>query len=87
MDEKKYKLEMQGREHLEVWGVEDVDSFDDDKIIAYTVEGIMTVRGAELKINRLNVEDGELEVEGIIDSVSYEEGQKSSGGLFGKIFK
>ena len=43
MDEKKYKLEMQGREHLEVWGVEDVDSFDDDKIIENVQRSLLQV--------------------------------------------
>ncbi len=88
MDEKKHRLEMTGREKLSVSGVEDVDSFDDDRVVAYTTEGVMTVKGAELRINRLNVEDGELEVEGIIDSITYEDGHKTSGGgLFSKIFK
>ncbi|MBE7031970.1 MAG: sporulation protein YabP [Ruminococcaceae bacterium] len=87
MEEKKHGLQMQGRERLMVSGVEDVDSFDDDKVMAYTVDGIMTVRGAELRINRLNVENGEMEVEGIIDGITYEDGHKSGGGFFSKIFK
>ena len=87
MEEKKHGLQMQGRERLAVTGVEDVDSFDDDKVIAYTAEGIMTVRGAELRINRLNVENGELEIEGIIDAITYEDGHKTNGGFFSKIFK
>lgn len=88
MEEKKHSLEMLGREKLTVSGVEDVDSFDDDRVVAYTTEGIMTVRGAELRINRLNVEVGELEIEGIVDSITYEDGHKTSGGgLLGKIFR
>jgi sporulation protein YabP len=69
-------------------GLIDVESFDDDKIIAYTDEGQMTVKGAELKINRLSVESGELEVEGIIDSIEYQDTHHSEGGGFwGRIFK
>ncbi len=86
--ESRHNLIMKGRDFLSASGIEDVDSFDDDRIIAYTTEGQMTVKGAELKINRLSVEDGELEIEGIIDSIEYQDSHKSSGGgLFSKIFK
>ncbi len=87
-DEKLHKLVMTGREKIVVSGVEDVDSFDDDKVIAYTTEGVMTVKGAEFRINRLNVEAGELEIEGEIDSIEYADGHKSDkGGFLGKIFR
>ena len=87
MEEKQHRIEMSGRERLTVTGVEDVDSFDDDRVIAYTVEGIMTVKGADMHINRLNIENGELEIEGSIDSITYEDGHKNDGGFFSKIFK
>ncbi len=88
MEEKKHSMIMKGREHLSATGIEDVDSFDDDRIVAYTCEGQMTVKGAELKINRLSVEDGELEIQGIIDNIEYQDSHKSSGGgIFSKIFK
>ncbi len=92
MEERKaeirHNIVMKGRDFLSASGIEDVDSFDDDKILAYTTEGLMTVRGANLKINRLSVEDGELEIEGIIDCIEYQDSHKPSGGGFlGKIFK
>ena len=87
-DEAIHKLTMVNREKMTVTGVEDVESFDDDKVIAYTTDGIMTVKGADFRINRLNVEDGELEIEGQIDSVEYADGHKSDkGGFFSKIFR
>ncbi len=91
MDERRndeHKLTMVGRKKMTVTGVEDVDSFDDDRIVAYTTEGIMTVKGADFRINRLNVEDGGLEIEGEIDSVEYADGHKSDkGGFLSKIFR
>ena len=87
-EEMSHKLVMTGREKLVVSGVEDVDSFDDDKVIAYTTEGVMTAKGAEFRINRLNVENGELEIQGEIDSIEYADGHKSDkGGFLGKIFR
>lgn len=83
-----HKFHMIGREKINVSGVEDVDSFDDDKIIAYTTEGLMTIKGAQLRINRLSVESGELEIEGEVDSIEYADGHKSDkGGLLSKIFR
>ena len=87
-DLKKHFLNLKGRNAMSAGGILDVESFDDDKIVAYTTEGQMMVKGAELKINRLTVEDGELEIEGIIDSVEYSDShQTSSGGIWSKIFK
>ncbi len=83
-----HNITMEERRNMTVSGVEDVDSFDEDKIVAYTTEGVMTVKGAGLRINRLNVEKGEMEIEGEIDSIEYAEGHKSEkGSFFGKIFR
>ncbi len=87
-DEQQHRIVMTGREKMTASGVEDVDSFDDDRVVAYTTEGVMTVKGAELRINSLSVETGELEIEGEIDSIEYADGHKSDkGGLFSKIFR
>ena len=93
MDEKNMKnrihsLKMSSRERLFADGVEDVESFSEEKIIACTIDGQMTIKGAELKINRLSVEDGELEIQGIIDSIEYQDPHQGSGqGFWSKIFK
>ncbi len=84
----RHSIVMKGRDLLSATGIEDVESFDDDKVVAYTTEGLLTIKGAELKINRLSVEAGELQIEGIIDSLEYQDSHKmSSGGIFSKIFK
>ena len=83
-----HNVTLEERRNMTVSGVEDVDSFDEDKIVAYTTEGVMTVKGAGMRINRLNVEKGEMEIDGEIDSVEYAEGHKSEkGSFFGKIFR
>ena len=87
-NEKIHKLIMTGRDRLVVSGVEDVESFDEDTIVAYTTDGTMTVKGADFKINRLNVDIGELEIEGEIDIIQYDNRHKSDkGSFFSKIFK
>ena len=87
-EEMQHKFQMIDREKINFSGVEDVDSFDDDKIIAYTTQGLMTIKGGQLRINRLSVDSGELEIEGEVDSIEYADGHKSDkGGFLSKIFR
>ena len=81
-------LILENREKLNVSGVNDVWSFDDQVVIIETELGLLTVKGENLKINKLNIDTSEVIVEGRIDNLSYSEHQtKSEGGKFGKIFK
>lgn len=79
---------MENRRTVSVSGVEDVDSFDESAVVVFTDCGILTLRGADLHINRLSVENGELNVEGDIQSLSYsDDGPRQGGGFFSRLFK
>ena len=81
-------LILENREKLNVSGVNDVLSFDDQVVIMETELGLLTVKGENLKINKLNIDTTEVIVEGRINNLTYSEHQaKSEGGIFGKIFK
>ena len=80
-----HRLELMGREHLTVSGVEDVERFDENGIVMSTSAGVLTVMGEGLHIGKLSLEGGELYVDGRIDSLSYEEPQ-SGGGLLRRLF-
>ncbi len=82
-----HQVIMQDRRALTVSGVSDVDSFDETTVVVYTDMGELTVKGAGLQIQRLNVETGELTMEGTIDSLTYAELQSRSGGFFSRLFK
>lgn len=92
LDEKKvismpHNLILEDRHSLSVSGVSDVDSFDEQTIVAYTDKGELTVRGNFLHINRLSIETGELSVEGDIISLSYSDEQPRSAGFFSRVFR
>ena len=93
MDENKkdtaiHRVVMEGRQSLRVSGVEDVESFDDDTVVIYTVDGTMTVKGMDFRINKLSIEDGELEIDGDVDSILYSDSRKEEhGGFFGRMFR
>lgn len=82
-----HNLILEDRKHLMVSGVSDIDSFDEEAIVVYTVMGELTIKGSDLHINALNLETGELTVEGSMYSFVYQETEKSKGSFFSKIFK
>ena len=79
--------ELENRKNMTITGVSDVDSFDEQAVVAYTDLGELTVKGRNLHINKLSVETGELSLEGEIVSMSYTENQASSGGFLSKLFR
>ena len=86
MPQAAHRLELIGREHLVISGVEDVERFDENGIVMSTSAGVLVVTGEELHIGKLSLDGGELHVEGRVDSVSYEDGGREGGGLFRRLF-
>ncbi len=78
---------LKDREQLRVTGVTDVDSFDETVIVAYTDYGELTITGTGLHISSLDIEKGELSVDGKINSLSYLDQAPKSQGFFSKVFR
>ena len=81
-----HRLELVGREHLTVTGVEDVERFDETGIVMSTSAGTLVIAGENLHIGKLALDGGELHVDGRIDSVTYEENTGGQGGFFSRLF-
>ena len=77
MEEKQYakahKLLLSNRRTGTISGVTDVISFDIAEILLETEQGMLTIKGADLHVNRLTLEKGEVDIEGRIDSMAYSE--------------
>ncbi len=83
-------LILENREKLSISGVLDVLSFDDQVVIVETELGLLTVKGENLRINKLSIDTSEVIVEGGIASLNYSESkgtEKTKGNLLSKIFK
>lgn len=82
-------LVLENREKLSISGVLDVLSFDDQVVIVETELGLLTVKGDNLRINKLSIDTSEVVVEGEIYNLAYSENDldKKTSGLLGKIFK
>ena len=83
-------LILENRKKLNVSGVNDVLSFDDQVVIVDTELGLLTIKGENIKITKLSLDTAEIIVEGEISNLSYSQNkqEKASGTSFlGKIFK
>lgn len=78
---------MEERRRLSVSGVEDVERFDENTIVLSTTQGAMTVTGENLHIEKLSLDGGDLKVEGVIESLVYEEDRGSPGGFFARLLR
>lgn len=75
MEEKKtllsHRLMLENRQGGTITGVRDVHSFDEAEILLYTEAGKLLVKGEQLHVKRLNLEKGEVDIEGKVNSLSY----------------
>ena len=84
----KHNLILENRSHLVLSGVTDVDSFNEQEICLFTQLGELTIKGKNLHINEMSVEDGDLSVEGDVWSLCYgDKDRKKKLTAIGKLFK
>lgn len=93
MDERRQQSEMpqniviENRKKLTASAVSEVDSFDEQNVVAFTSFGELTIGGTGLHIGSFSKDSGELIVEGDISSISYSENTQQSGGFFSRLFR
>jgi len=83
-------LILENRQKLSISGVIDVESFNEECVVVDTELGILIVHGDDLHINKLNLDNSELNIEGDIISCEYsdKESTRTKGfGFFGRMFK
>lgn len=82
-----HSLILKDRKEISLTGVTDVDSFDENSIVAYTNYGELTINGNELHISALNTDSGELSIDGEITSLIYLDNKPKAEGFFKKVFR
>ena len=82
-------LILENREKLSISGVNDVLSFDDQIVILETQLGLLTIKGENLRINKLSIDSEEVIIEGEITNLAYSEKniERKNNTFLGKIFK
>ena len=85
-----HKISLLNRRTASIGGVSDVISFDISAVLLETELGMLQIKGADLHVNRLSLEKGEIDLEGRIDSIQYSEVsdlKKSGESLLNRLFR
>lgn len=82
-------LILENRSKLSISGVLDVLSFDDQVVVVETELGLLTVKGENIRINKLSIDTSEVIVEGEISYLAYSDKdlEKNKSSFMSKIFK
>jgi sporulation protein YabP len=81
------------RSNIFVTGVNELVSFEEDAIVAEIEDMVLVINGKKLHVNKLNLENGELSVDGEIISIRYEnynsntKNKKKASSIFSNLFK
>lgn len=68
-----HKMTITDRKCGSFTGIVDVISFDMNEVLLETQLGLLHIKGKDLHVNRLNLDKGEVDVEGEVQSLIYEE--------------
>lgn len=87
--EKKGNIILENRNKISLTGVLEVISFDDEKILLNTALGALAIKGANLKMNKLDVQNGDVIIVGMISSMVYstKSKKKDDQNIIAKLFK
>lgn len=85
-----HKLILVNQEQMELTGISRVESFDSEEISLATDFGLVGIKGEDLDMRNLNLEQGVVEVVGLVTEVIYTSdkfGAQGSKGLLKRFFK
>ena len=82
---RRHRMALEGRERLSVEGVEDVSGFDESLVALRTPLGELNIRGEGLHIERIDLEQGQLELRGKIVELGYD-GPPEARSLWSRLF-
>jgi sporulation protein YabP len=80
---------MENREQIALTGVQKVQSFDPKEIVLETELGILSIKGEQLGIKTLNLEEGMVDIEGHVWALIYHRntGEGSRQSILNRIFR
>lgn len=76
-----HRLMLDSRNKLTVTGVSEVVSFDEMTVVLQTVMGTLVVQGEQLQLKNLSQDGGQVDVEGTVSSLGYEQTRQRGGFL------
>lgn len=83
---KKHTLMLDNRKKMVITGAEDVNGFNEETVSVKTTAGTLIIKGSGLHIDKLNLETGDVTVDGKVNSMQYIGGD-SSRSKFSRLFR
>ena len=68
---KPHTLMLDNRKKLVITGAEDVNGFNEDAVSVKTTDGTLIIKGSGLHIDKLNLDSGDVSIEGRVDAMQY----------------
>lgn len=81
-------INIDNRQRITITGVTEVVTFNEENVILNTVLGGLNIKGKNMRVNKLNVDNGDMSIEGEFQSMNYvskEVGERES--FIKKLFK
>lgn len=83
----RHQLTLVDREELTIDGVSSLGSYDEKEIVMETEQGVLIIKGEGLNIKQLNLEQGNIIIEGTVKGIHYEEESRQKKGLLERFLK
>ncbi len=80
-----HSIHIDNRMRTSITGVMDVISFNEQDVMLLTEAGALNIVGNNLHLAKLNLEDGQISIEGELLALDYEPPESQKRGLFGKM--
>ncbi len=85
---KEHTVHMTDRKQVRISGVTDVLRFDEEAVAVDTTYGLLLLKGEGLHVGHLNLEQGEIAIDGQIDEMTYaENNQPMKHGFLSRLFR
>ena len=83
----RHQMTLVDREEMTVEGVMSLGSADEQEIIMDTERGPLVIKGDGLNIQQLNLDKGNIVIDGLIKSLVYDDEPKQKKGLLNRLLK
>lgn len=77
---------MRNRKRMDLTSVKSIDRFDQEEFLVRTSQGLLQIQGEDLRIVHLDVDKGLLTLEGLVNSLHYDEDDGNSKNFLHKLF-
>ena len=68
---KNHTVMLDNRQKLVLTGAEDVNGFNEETVSVQTSNGLLIIKGEKLHIDKLNLETGDVTIDGKINAMQY----------------